>query len=602
MIDGPVLTRWTSIAIHEPTRAWPWSRTRAVIVGGSAARARPASGPTAPTTISQAATVRATRRGSRRCARRVTGTPRADGVADSASTPRAPEKLRRAGGGIGRALIPNRSAIPPAAEPPRLSYDAVRGRRPRRHPVVRREDPRQPLVTLEDSVPQIRPFRALRYVPESVGDLAAVVAPPYDVLDRRGSRAAAAPDTRRTSSASMRRPTSPATPRTIATAGPPGPWPAGAPTGRSTRIRGRRSTSTSRRTACPGTDVERTQRGFFGAAPPRAARAGLRRAAARAHAGRAARGSLPAAARDRRQHEPGVGLYDDPSGRAAALLAELAVGPAAIDVRDDDGDAPSALGRRRRTGSGTPPRSRELIAIASARARHDRRWPPSLRDRAPLPRRAPDEPVVRGGSGVRLPADAVPRDDRRAADRPADAPGRRRARRRRRSSACEPAWTSCSRSGAHRGPSCSTCSAIGRRVAAAGGAGHFGLWTRSGGALLAARRAAFEPLLPAGRPGRPRDSTSCCSASRSSVSPGSTRPRSRPAGSSFTKSAAEAIDAVDARRGRTPTPRSCSSRRRSRRSPRSRGDGDVMPQKSTYFYPKALTGLLDQPAGVVNDR
>ena len=32
-------------------------------------------------------------------------------------------------------------------------------------------------------MPQIRPFRALRYVPESVGDLDAVVAPPYDVLD-----------------------------------------------------------------------------------------------------------------------------------------------------------------------------------------------------------------------------------------------------------------------------------------------------------------------------------------------------------------------------------------------------------------------------------
>jgi uncharacterized protein (DUF1015 family) len=31
-------------------------------------------------------------------------------------------------------------------------------------------------------VPEIRPFRALRYVPETVGDLSAVVAPPYDVL------------------------------------------------------------------------------------------------------------------------------------------------------------------------------------------------------------------------------------------------------------------------------------------------------------------------------------------------------------------------------------------------------------------------------------
>ncbi|HEY7970151.1 MAG TPA: DUF1015 family protein, partial [Candidatus Limnocylindrales bacterium] len=37
-------------------------------------------------------------------------------------------------------------------------------------------------------MPQIRPFRALRYDPEAIGDPAAVVAPPYDVLsaaDRR---------------------------------------------------------------------------------------------------------------------------------------------------------------------------------------------------------------------------------------------------------------------------------------------------------------------------------------------------------------------------------------------------------------------------------
>ena len=43
------------------------------------------------------------------------------------------------------------------------------------------------------------------------------------------------------------------------------------------------------------------------------------------------------------------------------------------------------------------------------------------------------------------------------------------------------------------------------------------------------------------------------------------------------------------------TRRSCSSRRRSRRSSRSPRDGDVMPQKSTYFYPKALTGLVINP-------
>ena len=62
----------------------------------------------------------------------------------------------------------------------------------------------------------------------------------------------------------------------------------------------------------------------------------------------------------------------------------------------------------------------------------------------------------------------------------------------------------------------------------------------------------------------------------------------------YTKSAGEAIDAVEA--GSTaPTRRSCSSRRRSRPSWPSPRDGDVMPQKSTYFYPKALTGLVINP-------
>ena len=37
---------------------------------------------------------------------------------------------------------------------------------------------------LRETVPEIRPFRALRYDPETVGDLAAVVAPPYDVIDQ----------------------------------------------------------------------------------------------------------------------------------------------------------------------------------------------------------------------------------------------------------------------------------------------------------------------------------------------------------------------------------------------------------------------------------
>ena len=62
----------------------------------------------------------------------------------------------------------------------------------------------------------------------------------------------------------------------------------------------------------------------------------------------------------------------------------------------------------------------------------------------------------------------------------------------------------------------------------------------------------------------------------------------------YTKSAAEAIEAVDARLDGAdaafllePTPVASISA--------VAADGDVMPQKSTYFYPKALTGLVINP-------
>ena len=62
----------------------------------------------------------------------------------------------------------------------------------------------------------------------------------------------------------------------------------------------------------------------------------------------------------------------------------------------------------------------------------------------------------------------------------------------------------------------------------------------------------------------------------------------------YTKSAEEALDAVDAGRDGTdaafllePTPVASILA--------VAADGDVMPQKSTYFYPKALTGLVINP-------
>ena len=62
-------------------------------------------------------------------------------------------------------------------------------------------------------MPQIRPFRALRYDPEPSATSALVVAPPYDVIGRTSTRAPAGPRTRATSSAWTCRPRSPATSR-----------------------------------------------------------------------------------------------------------------------------------------------------------------------------------------------------------------------------------------------------------------------------------------------------------------------------------------------------------------------------------------------------
>ncbi len=126
-----------------------------------------------------------------------------------------------------------------------------------------------------------------------------------------------------------------------------------------------------------------------------------------------------------------------------------------------------------------------------------------------------------------------------------------------------------------------------------GGRGRFGLWTRAGGALLVARRDAFEPFLPGGGDAlRALDVTllgvalqRLAGIDAEAVAAGAI---------AYTKSAADAIEAVDAALDDTdaafllePTPVTSVLA--------VAADGDVMPQKSTYFYPKALTGLVINP-------
>ena len=134
--------------------------------------------------------------------------------------------------------------------------------------------------------------------------------------------------------------------------------------------------------------------------------------------------------------------------------------------------------------------------------------------------------------------------------------------------------------------------ALAASPADAGGRGRFGLWTREGGAILTARRDAFEPLLPAGGEALRSLDVSLLGVAlerlvgidADAVSSGAVE---------YTKSASEAVAAVDADTGidaaflLEPTPVAAIQA--------VAREGDVMPQKSTYFYPKALTGLVINP-------
>jgi hypothetical protein len=125
-----------------------------------------------------------------------------------------------------------------------------------------------------------------------------------------------------------------------------------------------------------------------------------------------------------------------------------------------------------------------------------------------------------------------------------------------------------------------------------GGRGRFGLWTAGEGAILAARRHAFRPFLPAGGEAlRGLDVTLLGVALERLVGLDAGAIAGGAIG--YTKSAREAVAAVDdgsefeaafLLEG-TPVADIVAVAR----------DGDVMPQKSTYFYPKALTGLVINP-------
>jgi uncharacterized protein (DUF1015 family) len=126
-----------------------------------------------------------------------------------------------------------------------------------------------------------------------------------------------------------------------------------------------------------------------------------------------------------------------------------------------------------------------------------------------------------------------------------------------------------------------------------GGQGRLGLWTRSGGAVLRARRDDFAKSLHDGGPALRRLDVTLlqaalqrlCGIDSASIAAGRLV---------YSKSISEALDWVDSARDGAdaaflldPTPVA--------EIAAVAAEGDVMPQKSTYFYPKALTGLIVNP-------
>ena len=438
-------------------------------------------------------------------------------------------------------------------------------------------------------MPEIRPFRALRYDRSVVGDPALVVAPPYDVigpelraslvarhpanvvqLDLPADELGDEPDDRYRRAA-----------RTLAA------W---------------RSNGTLRKDphpsvyvyeqtyVVPGTGMERTQRGFFarlcletfgpgaGVLPHERTLAGPREDRYKLLRATGVNSS------------PVIGLFDDDSGATGKRLAFAAAGPADLEVTDDDG-VRHRLWAVPADGDGAPAEiAAALIAAASvgpitiADGHHRYETALQYRDERRMTRSCEEDPAfdylltlfleTTGEPLTVLPTHRLLRGIGEAA-------------------AAALLARATELFDLERVGSAET---LVRRFEGAGlaggGEGRFGLWTRSGGALLTARREAFEPFLPPGGEAlRSLDVTLLGVAldRLAGIDAGAVK-----AGAvGYSKSAAEAVSAVQAADGvdaaflleGTPVA-SISAVARA---------GDVMPQKSTYFYPKALSGLVINP-------
>jgi uncharacterized protein (DUF1015 family) len=437
-------------------------------------------------------------------------------------------------------------------------------------------------------MPTVRPFRALRYARDVVPDLSRVVAPPYDVIGPDQQRELEARD-----------------PRNVVRLDHPSAEPREDPDERYRRasrlLAAWRADGTLRRDPRPSLypyeqtyqlpgrhgAVERVRIGVFArlALEPFGPGSGVRPHERTLTAPKEDRYRLLRATRV--NTSPVVGLYEDPTGRAAAWLATARTGQPVADLVDHDGVRhrlwvadPGAMPDH---VAGSP------ITIADGHHRYetalryrDERRRDALRLGPAAGEDAPWDDILAlllepGAGGV----------DVLATHRVVRAAGE------------EGLANLDARLGElfeveARATREELVAAFSPAAAARGGAGRFGLWTRDGGWLLRARGDAFEELPSTGGAAVRQLDVSLLGAALEALLGLGRDVVDGGARIAYTKDAAEAIAWVDAAHDGAeaaflldPTPVSAILT--------VAAEGDVMPQKSTYIYPKALTGLVLNP-------
>lgn len=435
-------------------------------------------------------------------------------------------------------------------------------------------------------MPLVRPFRALRYSPDAVADLASVVAPPYDVIEPDEHRRLLARD-----------------PRNVVRLDFPSAETGDADPDERYRRAARqlaiwRGNGTLRRDPRPtvsvvedsylpaGGEEERVRRGFIALVRLEPFGAGIR-----AH-----ERTLSGPKEDRYRliratgmnTSPVVAMYEDPSGRVPELLASVAATAPTMDLADDHGV------RHRLwpvvAGEGTV--ADQLCDLASAAsltiADGHHRYETALRYR--------DERRVGAPKGAELGSEdmlvllvepAAGRLDILPTHRVVLGLGDEGV------SGLESRLPELFEM--ERGIAAEHLLAtFGPPGGGRGGEGRFGLWTRQGGAILRARREAIAPHLPPGGSALRRLDVTLLAAALGALAGIDEAAIVTGDRIAYTKDAAEAIamvragtDGADAAFLLEPTPAA--------EIMAVAADGDLMPQKSTYIYPKALTGLVINP-------